>query len=286
MTESIKNFCQIPKPLIVAADTNVLIGLINEDDRLHDDCVELVKRADKLFFPKTALVETVTGFSRKTLEVLADAFQFVLTTGKAEYSALLGFLNKKRPRYNNFNKYIAKQFSKTWEKYGDPYFVFRELSQVVRELLDLDKIDEYLTKRLSAKLNMCKDELESKLHVYKIDWGNSRDLELYRSISEKLRDRGIVFKDDFDREIFIETAVHSAKTHGQLVFVTDDEEFCKKANRALEVLNIRGLSFCKLGEILRAIEEEKSEKIDLLRLTEEVLRRDWDSEEDEFWDDY
>jgi len=31
---------------------------------------------------------------------------------------------------------------------------------------------------------------------------------------------------------------------------------------------------------------EEIEKIGLLRLTEKVLRRDWDSEEDEFWDDY
>jgi len=40
------------------------------------------------------------------------------------------------------------------------------------------------------------------------------------------------------------------------------------------------------AEELTEEEEEEIERIGLLRLTEEVLRRDWDSEEDEFWDTY
>ena len=154
MNEFMKNSCQTSKPLNVAVDTNIIIGIINEEDRLHKDCIELVKRVDKLFLSRISIIETISVFPKKALEVLADVFQFILKFGKIESSTLLESLDKKRPQYNNINRYVVRYALESWNKHRDAYDVFEEISNMLRELMEFDRVVKFVGDRISKILGV------------------------------------------------------------------------------------------------------------------------------------
>ncbi|AKG91662.1 hypothetical protein GAH_01014 [Geoglobus ahangari] len=77
---------------------------------------------------------------------------------------------------------------------------------MLRELMEFDRIINFIAKKM--------DELDIVIdsEVYKINRSDDRDLELFEKILDALKSSSIRFRDNFDQEIFIETAVYSAKT--------------------------------------------------------------------------
>ncbi len=250
MNRSTKSSCRIPKPLRIAIDTNILIGLINEEDRLHESSIKLVTSVDILLVSTSVVMETVNTFTKKVLDVFTDVNQYILSSKQVNHSELVEYLNKKRPRYVNFNKYVAKKVTELWEKHRDVFTVFIEITRELRELADFEKIMDFIEQKL---------DVNATLELYGVDRGNSTDLEMFEEILNELEECNITFKDNFDREIFIETVAYSRKTNTrQFIFVTDDKEFFNKANRGLNCLNIRSISFCMLGNALNKLTRMKS----------------------------
>jgi PIN domain nuclease of toxin-antitoxin system len=60
-------------------DTNVIIGIVNDKDRLHDISRNLMrdKQNEKLFICKTALKESQTVFRIRINEIMGDIIQFL-----------------------------------------------------------------------------------------------------------------------------------------------------------------------------------------------------------------
>lgn len=241
----------LPKSLNIAIDTNIIFGLINEEDRLHRASLKLIKHVDNLLLFHTVLFETLTTFPKKALDVLRECMQYVLYSKELDKEALLKRLIQKKPKYENFIKYVVKRISELWKRYNDPYAVFIELGRIFGEFSDGRTIIEIIARRLNdAGVN-----LES-IKICGIDRRDPNELKTCEDVINILKDNDISFRDDYDRDIFVEVVVYANRVSENFIFVSDDEEFIKKAKRGiglLDFLNVKNLRLCLLKDIIELL---------------------------------
>jgi len=166
---------------------------------------------------------------------------------------LLLRLNKKRPKNENFNKFIIEKSKEIRLKCKSNYEIIVELTRLLRELLNFDKFWEKLESKILEVVN---DNI--KIRLYKIDVDDPEDLERFRYINAVVED--VNFKDEIDKEIFIETIVCYPDLPKPIVLVNDDTEFIKKSRISLSKLRIEAdyeldeIEFFELEELLKVLD--------------------------------
>ncbi|MBS3061560.1 MAG: hypothetical protein J4215_03185 [Candidatus Diapherotrites archaeon] len=204
-----------------AYDTNLIIGLINPKDRLHQASFRYYRdQKEELFLLDSVLIETRTKFLQHYLDSLSEIIAF---TNIHFCLPTIEELNKLSPQFENFHRLILSEIGKNETGIG---------------VIDFE-----------TSIPMAKASLETKLSeiIGKINWVSLSDLTVEQlELWEKLKTA--VFSDSEDREIFIECIAAMLQTDLNR-FVTNDETFCKQAKRAIVAYHLDRFKFMRLEPI-------------------------------------
>jgi predicted nucleic acid-binding protein len=219
-----------------SVDTNILIAVYNEEDRLHQSALKLMNCVNNLYIGFAVIDETIITFGRKIREVMARIILFYsklnLKSPEDEIinkeDELLSQLNTENPRNINFHKFIIKKAREIRKKSSSNREIIHGLIRLHKELNDASHIlDTIINKILNVNSNI-------NFYPYFIRSSDSYNKKL-KDVLDTIDD--IKFKDDNDKRIFVELVVcYPAEFELPVVFVSDDKEFIKKARRAVEKL--------------------------------------------------
>ncbi|ADC69805.1 conserved hypothetical protein [Methanocaldococcus sp. FS406-22] len=183
-----------------SVDTNILIAIYNEEDRLHQDALKLINHVNNnLYIGFAVLDETVITFGRKIREIMGKIISFYsklnLKIPKEkiidEEEKLLSQLNSENPRNENFHKFIIKKAREIRGKCSSNMEIIRELLRLHKELNDANHILCVITNRIlkiNNNINFC---------LYTFEYINSYK-EKIKEILDVIDD--IKFKDDNDKK--------------------------------------------------------------------------------------
>lgn len=201
-------------------DTNIIVGVINHRDRLHEISVNLMKnkRNEKLFICQTALKESQTVFRNKINEIMVEIIQFLPNFFKTPKLSLLDSqtllieifkqLKIKKPESTNFLN-----------------LVYDEISTFLRKEQDTKKIPSFLSKLSLEYSNLVITKLEN---IHSVD--ELINLNLGNLSSVKRLTKDIYFKNNNDERIFQELMTNLSEIL-PIEFFSDDEEFVKKSEQ-------------------------------------------------------
>jgi len=237
-----------------AIDTNIVFGIINKADRLNPYSEKLMKcLSGKLIILTSVALELCQRFPEKVYDAIVPVLEFYRSIllkpipeselEKLEEEKLVELI-RTHPRMENFYKLAFEMARKRRKEHGIEGAIFG-LMDYYTEISNCDRLIEILKERVK--------ELNQKLNIETFP---DRYLDVDKLLNKleliKERTADIRFKDDPDRRIFYDFVLNF---EGEIaIFVSDDEEFVKKANRALKslkgYLNVEGLVFKRLNECL------------------------------------
>ncbi len=248
------------KFLNCAVDTNILIAVYNEEDRLHQDVLKLIININNLYIGVSVLDEALITFGRKIREILGKIILFYSKLDLKrqeediinEENKLLSQLNAENPRNENFHKFIIKKAREIRRNCSTNEELIEKLLRLHKELNDAGHILKKIIDRIS--------NINSEINLCPYSFKNSKRYnDKIREIIDLIKD--IKFKDDNDKKIFVELIVcYPTQFELPLIFVSDDKEFIKKARRAVEKLKSKygedyfdNLKLEKLAELLNKL---------------------------------
>lgn len=207
---------------IYSLDTNLVIALLNDKDRLHLIANKIIKKEkDDCVIFKSVLKETAKVYRNKLMRVTNKIFPILWKINVVENSMkrneilLQEFkkLIKLEPQLKNFYELLFKKMMSYIERVG--------MRTLPRYLSDLS---ENYTRTIDAKL---KD-----IVVYDImfvDYDNEGEIKKLAKIKKTIL--SIKFSDSNDFEIFCEIVIKLSKL-SIIYFYTDDNKFCKQGKKA------------------------------------------------------
>lgn len=219
---------------VFSLDTNLILALINDKDRLNSISINIIETEKK----KCALCKSVIKEARKIARekisrAVANSFEAIVKIRDIEdpikrdtellkrFNTLMGkdpqLKNFYRLLYNKITVYIKKVGIKTLPRY-------------------LSNLSEHIARTLEPQLMNIVDYS----HLV-IDYSNSSMVKLLTDV--KTATASVRFKDPMDYEIFCELATNISKNFNA-DFYTDDGEFSKKGKKAYALLE-KNLSYDK-----------------------------------------
>ena len=203
-------------------DTNIIIGLINSKDRLHEPSMDLMndKRNDQLFLCNSALKESHNVLRNKINEIMAEIIRLLpdiyhiskISTFDSQYLLIEQFKKMKiaKPGLANFLD-----------------LVFHKTSLFLREN-EIDGLPTFLSElsiNLSGSIFLKIEELYPDCEIIFLNLDRLKDVK--KSLTE------VYFKDTNDDRIFQElmTNLEDIKP---IEFILDDRDFAKKSMKGFE----------------------------------------------------
>ncbi|NJD76876.1 MAG: hypothetical protein FIB08_07260 [Candidatus Methanoperedens sp.] len=199
-------------------DTNVIIGVVNNKDRLHDISLNLMrdKQNEKLIICKTALKEAQTVFKHKINEIMVEIIQF-----------LPKFFQNKKMNLLESQIYLIEVFKALRDqKPGLTNFlnlVYHDVSTFLQEGHGIEEIPLFLSQLALQYSNLAIPKLES---AHPIEASISLNLKTLSGVKSSTKD--IYFKDTYDERIFQELMTNLAEIM-PIEFFSDDMEFKEKS---------------------------------------------------------
>jgi len=210
-------------------DTNLVIGLLAENDRLHQESEKVFKifhfnRREPFVCSLSVLKETKRTLLTKINKVLVDLYPVIpkllkiSDSSSPEFTAtFLGMLNvliKKNPSYSNFYKLVYKETMDFLKKEGETKNLPNFFSVLAMELSN------------SVEWSLKERAPETKIIAIKLE-----HIDEVMKIVGVFAEEKIQFKNPTDGEIFCEIVVYSREL-SQIIFLSDDDAFIKKARTA------------------------------------------------------
>jgi len=220
-------------------DTNVILGVANNGDRIHEMSVALIKdkRDEQLVLCKSAIKESHNVLRNKINEILVEIFKFFPDIYQ---NPTLSSMDSQALIIEKFKKIMS-------EKPGITNFlnlVFHEISLFLKDndIEDLPSFLSELSINLSGSILLKIGEIHPNFDIIVL---NSENLSNVKRLLAEIH-----FKDSYDERIFLElmTNLNEIKP---IEFFLDDKEFaknCKKgfANIANDLRFKKGAFSCKL----------------------------------------
>jgi len=219
-------------------DSNIIIGVANTRDRLHEKSIRLMKdkQNDELIICMTALKESQNVFRNKINQIMVEIIQFLpnfqkkMTLMEAQEQIIIIFRNleSEKPEASNFLK-----------------LVYAEILDFLKEN-NSEKLPSFLSKLALEFSNSLIYKIE-QIHDFEVIMLNRKNLE-----DVKKSTVGVYFKDNNDEKIFQEFMTNLVKKN-PLGFFSDDKEFIKNIKKSyliyLDILGYKNESFsCHLLE--------------------------------------
>lgn len=219
-------------------DSNIIIGVANTRDRLHEKSIRLMKdkQNDELIICMTALKESQNIFRNKINQIMVEIIQFLpnfqkkMTLMEAQEQIIIIFRNleSEKPEASNFLK-----------------LVYAEILDFLKEN-NSEKLPSFLSKLALEFSNSLIYKIE-QIHDFEVIMLNRKNLE-----DVKKSTVGVYFKDNNDEKIFQEFMTNLVKKN-PLGFFSDDKEFIKNIKKSyliyLDILGYKNESFsCHLLE--------------------------------------
>lgn len=210
-------------------DTNLIIALVNDKDRLHSssmkiilnnphDCVlceSAIKESKKIAREKIARAVA------NSLEIIVDV-QTIKNQDRIEKELKKSFqkLTKKDPGLKNFYTFLLDKIIEYIQKFGTrflPRYLSSLSDNIVRTFeIELKKILEY--------------------DYIRINFNVKKEIALFSDVKECIAP--VRFKDAMDHVIFCELVVNLSKKM-LIDFYTDDKEFSRKGKKAYSLLETK-----------------------------------------------
>jgi len=209
-------------------DTNVIIGIVNDRDRLHVVSNNLMesKRNERMFICRTALNESRTVFRTKINELLAEIIRFLpnllqnsklsLKESHIQLDEIFKQLKIIKPDSINFQNLVYRDCID---------FIKREHGNI--KLLP-SFLSEMSTKYSNSIIKKLQDSNMS-FELINLDYKRLSD------VKKSLHD--IHFNDTNDERIFQELMTNLSKIQ-PIEFFSDDYEFIKKSEKGFSRLSI------------------------------------------------
>jgi hypothetical protein len=200
-------------------DSNVVIGVVNYKDRLHEKSISLMKdkQNEKLFICLTVLKESQTVFRNKINQVIVEIIQFLPFFKTNKFSSM----DFQAKMIENFREMKSKKPELT--NFLD--FIYDEI-QVFLKDNKIDKLPSFLStvsikysKYLPQKIN----QIHSNSEVLILD---KKQLDIVKKATIEIH-----FKDTNDERIFQELMTNLCLIK-PIDFYLDDAEFAKKIDEA------------------------------------------------------
>lgn len=207
-------------------DTNVIIGIVNDKDRLHDMSLNLmrVKQNDKLLICKTALKESQTVFRTRINEIIGEIIQFLPKFFQNKKMSLLESqillieifkeLKIRKPQLTNFLN-----------------LVYHEVLTFLQKDHDIEKIPSFLSQLALQYSNLTLPKLDN---IHSIGDLIGLNLKTLGNVKQSTKD--IYFKDTYDERIFQELLTNLNEIQ-PIEFFSDDIEFVKKSRMGYEKIS-------------------------------------------------
>lgn len=207
-------------------DTNVIIGIVNEKDRLHDISLNMMrdKQNEKLFICQTALKESQTVFRTRINEIMGDIIQFLPKFFQNKQMSLLESqillieifkeLKNRKPKFTNFLK-----------------LVYSEILTFLQTDYDIEKIPSFLSQLSLQYSNFTLPKLENMHSIEDIISLNFKTLSDVKQSTKE-----IYFKDTYDERIFQELMTNLTDVI-PIEFLSDDNEFINKSKIGFEKIS-------------------------------------------------
>lgn len=198
-------------------DTNIIIGVVNTKDRLHEISIKLLreKQNEKLFLCLSALKESTTVLRTNISNVFSEIFQLIPNLSDISKLALKDLhlllintfkqITDKRPELNNFLNLVYDE---------------------IIEFLKNNPIDKlpFLFSHLSIKYS--RTAIEEKIgEIHSISEIIVLDSDNISGVKKGLID--VRFKNNTDEHIFTELMTNLFKMK-PIAFFSNDKEFFKK----------------------------------------------------------
>jgi hypothetical protein len=195
-------------------DTNLIVGVVNSKDRLHEQSIMLMKDKsnDKLFISLTALVESQNIFSNKTNKIVVEIIEYLPglqskashIERNAEILQIFANLKLKYPSYSNFLE-----------------LVYDNICAFLHDH-DIDKLPSFLTPLSLNISSSLYPELEKYHLVEEVISINKSNLSLAKKSAVD-----VYFKDSNDERIYLDLITNLTKIK-PATFYSNDKEFIKK----------------------------------------------------------
>ncbi len=220
-------------------DTNVIIGIINHKDRLHEISLNLMKdkQNEKLFICTTALKESQTLFKNRINEIMVEIIQFLPEFFSEKKSFLEShiFLIEIFKELKNQKPESANFLS----------LVFDEIFTFIQKERDVEKIPSFLSQLALKYSNGAIPKLES---IHSVEKAINLNLKNLSNVKQLIKD--IYFKNANDERIFQELMTNLNEVQ-PIEFFSDDNEFIKKSTIGYEKISndlkySKNLFSCKL----------------------------------------
>jgi len=207
-------------------DTNVIIGIVNDKDRLHDISLNLMrdKQNDKLLICKTALKESQTVFRTRINEIIGEIIQFLPKFFQNKKMSLLESqillieifkeLKIRKPQLTNFLN-----------------LVYHEVLTFLQKDHDIEKIPSFLSQLALQYSNLTLPKLDN---IHSIGDLIGLNLKTLGNVKQSTKD--IYFKDTYDERIFQELLTNLNEIQ-PIEFFSDDIEFVKKSRMGYEKIS-------------------------------------------------
>jgi hypothetical protein len=213
-------------------DTNLIIGLVNEQDRLHDISAKLfdhyhLKCKEIFACTFTALKETKKTLLNKLDAVIVDILPVLPKLLQIHNPNSIDFqtalierfheLRTKKPNLDNFYKLLYELILEFFKDGGEVERIFSFLSELALEF------------SLSVEFKLYKKAPEGGITALM-----PQDFSDLMKLLALLAKEQIRFSDPTDGEIFYEIVINSKDI--PLIFISDDEDFVKNAKKSGAVL--------------------------------------------------
>ncbi len=209
-------------------DTNLVIGLINELDRLHEKTLSLIKDKSNWVLPSTVIKETKDTLRKKInivySHIIREVKEILRITNylemKEELIILFKKLSREKPNLRNFLEKVYRELDDYLTNYGAS----------PDTLLFLSELAENMSRIVEASIR-----IHIPYKVMEIKLSSSKERRFLGVVEETFEKSNLKFKDTGDKNIFLEIMLNIEK-YNPLIFYTDDEEFSKKGKRAYSLL--------------------------------------------------
>jgi len=207
-------------------DTNVIIGIVNDKDRLHDISLNLMrdKQNQKLIICQTALKESQTVFRTRINEIMGDIIQYLPKFFQHKKMSLLESqillieifkeLKTQKPMFSNFLNLV--------------YF---EILTFLQTDFDIDKIPSFLSQLSLKYSNFILPKLENTHSIEAIISLNFKTLSDVKQSTKE-----IYFKDTYDERIFQELMTNLSDVI-PIELISDDIGFIKNSKIGFEKIS-------------------------------------------------
>ncbi|MEM2109945.1 MAG: hypothetical protein QW327_05620 [Candidatus Odinarchaeota archaeon] len=213
-------------------DTNILIGVANETDELHEKSLSLItgedRKGHKCFLVYTAVREFNLTFRKKLNQAIGEILEELRKIEDVEQ----GF-DLKRNLVELFNRKINQKTLLT----NFYKLLFKKIDEYIIENLDISRLFTYLvelTENLSRIAFDVINDIIGELEIHYIDLTNEDHIEKVSKINELSRE--IIFKDKTDKAILIEVIITVLDLLEKTTLYSSDKELKIKALAVIKSL--------------------------------------------------